>query len=560
MAPPHQFQSHGSEALRRRLSSVVSAKRPNVAGFASLTMSPMWAGIAGTVVNNGTSFEVAISVHDTVYNTDFASALVPYDATDTQRSIPYKKRGMVITVYIPNPSPSVFRTTKNNHNILQGVADPKLRLTREQKDNFDAWILKNSLRWTAPGGPLAPGGVEIAFIAGLTPASGGWQLRGMPVTDCLDIESAHTDLEVVCKDDAFNLSTSFLPDDTYSTFPFDKDSPEFTNIPQFVTNLSVFNNEDHKPWITHVPDNVDKEYPWMVSQIGNDQLTPDKSAGETVEKQTNPRWRWRDVWRPLNLYKVLLNQKAAENRGSGLVLHEFLSGLPDGDLTTALYPKDIKDLLIKNEKAIVASKRNWVGFPTNATRPKQYPMFPDVKVTHAAGTSVLAGINWKTLSADIRAAKDETNIHWTGAIVLENKGKDQHIEERKGWANQPRKMGWLSKIPTIPANSGDPDAGFYLVADGIKDKNKIVFVFAAHLIDQHSRVFVKNTKLLRNLPYATPYAPGTKTPPQIVYTKAGTDVRYYAHAHSAVMAYTDWMNWVGQVLKPGQTKGERMPT
>ncbi|KAI0686779.1 hypothetical protein BC835DRAFT_1309384 [Cytidiella melzeri] len=36
-------------------------------------------------------------------------------------------------------------------------------------------------------------------VAGLTPASGGWQLRGMPVTDCLDIESAHTDLEVVCK-------------------------------------------------------------------------------------------------------------------------------------------------------------------------------------------------------------------------------------------------------------------------------------------------------------------------------------------------------------------------
>ncbi|KAI0703496.1 hypothetical protein BC835DRAFT_1030642 [Cytidiella melzeri] len=80
MAPPHQFQSHGSEALRRRLSSVVAAKRPNVAGFASLT--PMWAGIAGTVVNNGTSFEVAISVHDSVYNTDFASALVPYDATE----------------------------------------------------------------------------------------------------------------------------------------------------------------------------------------------------------------------------------------------------------------------------------------------------------------------------------------------------------------------------------------------------------------------------------------------------------------------------------------------
>ncbi|KIJ16736.1 glycosyltransferase family 4 protein [Paxillus involutus ATCC 200175] len=66
--------------------------------------------------------------------------------------------------YVPNPSPSVFRTTKNNHNILQGVASPDLRLTQEAKDQFDAWILKNGLRWTAEGGPLAPGGVDVAFI------------------------------------------------------------------------------------------------------------------------------------------------------------------------------------------------------------------------------------------------------------------------------------------------------------------------------------------------------------------------------------------------------------
>lgn len=66
--------------------------------------------------------------------------------------------------YVPNPSPSVFRTTKNNHNILQGVADPNLRLTKDAMENFDAWILKNGLRWTAEGGPLAPGGVDIAFI------------------------------------------------------------------------------------------------------------------------------------------------------------------------------------------------------------------------------------------------------------------------------------------------------------------------------------------------------------------------------------------------------------
>ncbi|KAJ6630631.1 trehalose phosphorylase [Mycena sp. CBHHK59/15] len=66
--------------------------------------------------------------------------------------------------YVPNPSPTVFRTTKNNHNILQGVAPPDLRLTKENEDRFDEWIYKNGLRWTAEGGPLAQGGVDIAFI------------------------------------------------------------------------------------------------------------------------------------------------------------------------------------------------------------------------------------------------------------------------------------------------------------------------------------------------------------------------------------------------------------
>ena len=42
----------------------------------------MWAGIAGAVVNNNTSYEIAISIHDSVYNTDFASAVVPYDPTE----------------------------------------------------------------------------------------------------------------------------------------------------------------------------------------------------------------------------------------------------------------------------------------------------------------------------------------------------------------------------------------------------------------------------------------------------------------------------------------------
>lgn len=38
MAPPHQFQSKPSDAIRRRLSSVVSTKRPNVHAYSSLTV------------------------------------------------------------------------------------------------------------------------------------------------------------------------------------------------------------------------------------------------------------------------------------------------------------------------------------------------------------------------------------------------------------------------------------------------------------------------------------------------------------------------------------------
>ena len=77
----------------------------------------------------------------------------------------YPLNNIVLTNrYVPNPSPSVFRTTKNNHNILQGVSHPDLRLTKEAKEAFDAWIYRNGLRWTAEGGPLAPGGIDVAFI------------------------------------------------------------------------------------------------------------------------------------------------------------------------------------------------------------------------------------------------------------------------------------------------------------------------------------------------------------------------------------------------------------
>ncbi|TDL27587.1 trehalose phosphorylase [Rickenella mellea] len=370
-----EFQSVVSEAYRRRLSSVVTGKRPVVIGYTSLT--PMWAGIAGSAVPNEGGFEIAVSVHDSVYNTDFASSVIPavhsankskaefiedhviqtlrdfsqehvckflgagvtlsllkeapnlctrlwleldivpivfnikpvhnesltsphvkhrinsttgsvstsqtvsgqdtpttpsgadkspgniqqgvsgslpiqrtldeqadsaarkcvmyygpnnnprlsigprnqvtvdaagkihliddlevyrktvskgtwnsvikladelrdkkvkigfFSSTPQGGGVALMRHALIrfmtaldidVAWYVPNPSPSVFRTTKNNHNILQGVAAPTLRLTDEAKANFDQWIYKNGLRWTSPGGPLAPGGVDVVFI------------------------------------------------------------------------------------------------------------------------------------------------------------------------------------------------------------------------------------------------------------------------------------------------------------------------------------------------------------------------------------------------------------
>jgi len=73
--------------------------------------------------------------------------------------------GVDCTWYVPKPSPAVFRHTKNNHNILQGVADPNLRATKQATDQFTEWIEYNAERyWLSEGGPLAKGGVDVAFI------------------------------------------------------------------------------------------------------------------------------------------------------------------------------------------------------------------------------------------------------------------------------------------------------------------------------------------------------------------------------------------------------------
>jgi hypothetical protein len=46
----------------------------------------MWAGIAGAPVNNGSGFEIAISIHDSVYNTDFASEIITIFPNDSEKT------------------------------------------------------------------------------------------------------------------------------------------------------------------------------------------------------------------------------------------------------------------------------------------------------------------------------------------------------------------------------------------------------------------------------------------------------------------------------------------
>jgi glycosyltransferase involved in cell wall biosynthesis len=70
--------------------------------------------------------------------------------------------------YVPKPRPGVFRITKTIHNIMQGVAEPGVRITAEQKHTLLEWITENAHRyWLSEGGPLRPpeeGGADVIFI------------------------------------------------------------------------------------------------------------------------------------------------------------------------------------------------------------------------------------------------------------------------------------------------------------------------------------------------------------------------------------------------------------
>ncbi|OXV10103.1 hypothetical protein Egran_02135 [Elaphomyces granulatus] len=76
--------------------------------------------------------------------------------------------GTDIKWYVPKPRPGVFRITKTNHNILQGVSKPEDRLTPENRQVMLKWIHENANRyWLCEGGPLTPpseGGADIIIV------------------------------------------------------------------------------------------------------------------------------------------------------------------------------------------------------------------------------------------------------------------------------------------------------------------------------------------------------------------------------------------------------------
>lgn len=58
----------------------------------------MWAGVAGNPVNNNTGYEIVVSIHDSVYNTDFASIVVPYEAGQIEKNARIIREHVIKTI------------------------------------------------------------------------------------------------------------------------------------------------------------------------------------------------------------------------------------------------------------------------------------------------------------------------------------------------------------------------------------------------------------------------------------------------------------------------------
>lgn len=71
--------------------------------------------------------------------------------------------------YVPYGKTNIFRITKDNHNILQGVATADERLTEEKMADLDDWVIEEAekCRWVEHGGPLSSrekGGADVIIV------------------------------------------------------------------------------------------------------------------------------------------------------------------------------------------------------------------------------------------------------------------------------------------------------------------------------------------------------------------------------------------------------------
>ncbi|KAF1939318.1 putative trehalose synthase-like protein [Clathrospora elynae] len=77
--------------------------------------------------------------------------------------------GVDCTWYVPYGRTEIFRITKDNHNILQGVATKGERLTTQNVADLDNWVMEEARKchWLEFGGPLASrekGGADVIIV------------------------------------------------------------------------------------------------------------------------------------------------------------------------------------------------------------------------------------------------------------------------------------------------------------------------------------------------------------------------------------------------------------
>ncbi|EJD48700.1 hypothetical protein AURDEDRAFT_162155 [Auricularia subglabra TFB-10046 SS5] len=325
----------------------------------------------------------------------------------------------------------------------------------------------------------------------------------------------------------------------------------------------------------------------VTNPIGNANLRP--AAGETgpVVDQSNPSWSIMEAWRPLNLYRSLVTIALAIANNPAEIdrrpVREYLRRQIDqGDATApAYFPPQIRQLLTDNEDAIVGSSADWVGRNVNIAGQRDVPPFPGVQVAYGRSTSFyqrgsigpvsmevafilatqVAGVNWQTIAQ--RAVRTRVATWSVGGLLPANRrfatddeGTCISTSNARGTSERTAALV-LRQHGASP--EGDGDVGFYIAIDldpdmSIEDPAHNVFLFVVHTSDPHSRINIPNPEVLRAMTFTqyTPAAgestapyPGTPgQPPQ--GPSDGRNVRFMAHAHSAVMRYSDWARFLEQ--------------